>query len=35
LLDAGSPVEWETGAEPAESILEVVNAWRGVPYAND
>ena len=28
LLDAGSPVEWQTGAEPAESILEIVNAWR-------
>jgi ankyrin repeat protein len=28
LLDAGSPVEWQTGAEPAESIVEVVNAWR-------
>ena len=31
LLDAGSPVEWHTGAEPAESIVEIVNAWRGVP----
>ena len=30
LLDAGSPVEWQTGAEPAESIVEIVNAWRGV-----
>ena len=30
LLDAGSPVEWQTGAEPAESIVDVVNAWRGV-----
>ena len=30
LLDAGSPVEWQTGAEPAEAIVEVVNAWRGV-----
>jgi ankyrin repeat protein len=30
LLDAGSPVEWQTGAEPAESILEIVNAWRGI-----
>jgi len=28
LLDAGSPVEWETGAEPAEWILEIVAAWR-------
>ena len=27
LLDAGSPVEWHTGAEPAESIVEIVNAW--------
>ena len=30
LLDAGSPVEWQTGAEPAEAIVEVVNAWRGL-----
>lgn len=30
LLDAGSPVEWQTGAEPAEAIMEIVNAWRGV-----
>jgi len=28
LLDAGSPVEWETGAEPAEGLLEIVAAWR-------
>jgi len=28
LLDAGSPVAWETGAEPAEGILEIVAAWR-------
>ena len=30
LLDAGSPLEWQTGAEPAEAIVEIVNAWRGV-----
>jgi hypothetical protein len=30
LLDAGSPVEWQTGAEPAEAIVEIVNTWRGV-----
>jgi ankyrin repeat protein len=30
LLDAGSPTEWQTGAEPAESIVEVVNTWRGI-----
>jgi ankyrin repeat protein len=30
LLDAGSPIEWESGAEPSEAILEIVNAWRGV-----
>ena len=30
LLDAGSPIEWQTGAEPAEGIVEIVNAWRGV-----
>jgi ankyrin repeat protein len=28
LLDAGSPVDWETGDEPAEGILEIVGAWR-------
>src|SRR5205823_5225781 len=30
LLEAGSPVEWETGDEPAEGILEIVAAWRRV-----
>jgi hypothetical protein len=30
LLDAGSPVEWQTGAEPAAAIVEIVNAWRGI-----
>ena len=30
LLDAGSPVAWQTGAEPAEAIVEIVNAWRGI-----
>jgi ankyrin repeat protein len=28
LLEAGSPVEWETGEEPAEEILEIVAAWQ-------
>ncbi|HVH10117.1 MAG TPA: ankyrin repeat domain-containing protein [Gemmatimonadales bacterium] len=28
LLEAGSPVEWERGAEPAEGLLEIVAAWR-------
>jgi ankyrin repeat protein len=28
LLDAGSPVEWEPGAEPAEEVLEILTAWR-------
>jgi ankyrin repeat protein len=28
LLAAGSPVEWQPGAEPAESILEIVRAWQ-------
>ncbi len=28
LLDAGSPVEWETTEQPAEGILEIVAAWR-------
>jgi ankyrin repeat protein len=30
LLGAGSPIEWQTGAEPAEAVVDVVNAWRGV-----
>ena len=28
LLDAGSSVEWESGAEPAEGITEIVEAWQ-------
>jgi hypothetical protein len=28
LLDAGSPVEWEAGEEPAEGVLEIVATWR-------
>ncbi|MEO8560997.1 MAG: ankyrin repeat domain-containing protein [bacterium] len=28
LLDAGSPVEWEPGDEPAEGILEILAEWR-------
>jgi len=28
LLDAGSSVAWETTAEPAEGLLEIVEAWR-------
>jgi ankyrin repeat protein len=28
LLEAGSPVEWETTDEPAEGILAIVAAWR-------
>src|SRR5882672_8568271 len=28
LLAAGSPVAWETGEEPAEGILEIVEEWR-------
>jgi ankyrin repeat protein len=28
LLDAGSPVEWEAGEEPAEGILEIVATWQ-------
>ena len=30
LLEAGSPVEWETGEEPAEEIVEIINEWRAV-----
>jgi hypothetical protein len=28
LLDAGSPVEWQPGAEPSERILEVLDEWQ-------
>jgi ankyrin repeat protein len=28
LLEAGSPVEWEATEEPAEGVLEIVEAWR-------
>ena len=28
LLDAGSPVDWETGEEPAQEIVEIINSWR-------
>jgi ankyrin repeat protein len=30
LLEAGSPVDWAQGDEPAESIVEIVNRWRGL-----
>jgi ankyrin repeat protein len=30
LLNAGSPIEWQTTAEPAEVIVDIVNGWRGV-----
>jgi ankyrin repeat protein len=31
LLEAGSPIDWQQqGDEPAEAILEIVNAWRGL-----
>jgi len=28
LLEAGSPVEWQPGDEPAESILEIIAEWQ-------
>jgi ankyrin repeat protein len=28
LLDAGSPVEWNTGDEPAAEIVEIIDTWR-------
>jgi len=28
LLDAGSPTEWDPGAEPSEGILEIIRNWR-------
>lgn len=27
LLEAGSPVEWEAGAEPSESVVETIREW--------
>jgi ankyrin repeat protein len=30
LLDAGSPVDWATGDQPSEGIVEIVNDWRGL-----
>lgn len=27
LLDAGSPVEWHPGEEPAEELLEILDGW--------
>jgi ankyrin repeat protein len=35
LLDAGSPLEWKAGDEPAEGISEILEAWRrGVSAAD-
>ena len=32
LIDAGSPVEWESGsAEPSDAILEIIDEWKGEP----
>jgi ankyrin repeat protein len=30
LLAAGSPVDWTPGDEPAEGIMDIIDAWRGV-----
>jgi ankyrin repeat protein len=32
LLDAGSPVDWEVGDEPAEGILEILAEWRRLQF---
>jgi ankyrin repeat protein len=29
LLEAGSPVDWEPGGEPAESVVDTIRRWRG------
>ena len=29
LLDAGSPTEWDPGAEPSEEIVDIIREWRG------
>jgi len=35
LLDAGSPVEWESGsAEPSDAILEIIDEWRHEPSSS-
>jgi ankyrin repeat protein len=31
LLDAGSPLDWEAGDEPAETITDTIAQWRGLP----
>lgn len=31
LLEAGSPTEWDPGAEPSESILEIIGGWKQSP----
>ena len=28
LIDAGSPLDWHAGEEPAEGLVEIMNAWR-------
>ena len=28
LLDAGSPTDWDPGAEPSEGIIEIIERWR-------
>lgn len=28
LLEAGSPVDWQTGEEPAEAIVEIIQEWQ-------
>jgi ankyrin repeat protein len=30
LLDAGVPLEWSSGEEPAEAITDIIAEWRGV-----
>jgi ankyrin repeat protein len=30
LLEAGSPVDWQQGQEPAEGLVDIVNAWRAM-----
>lgn len=35
LLAAGSPLDWESTAEPAGAHQEIINAWRGLPQGGD
>ena len=35
LLDAGSPVDWDGGDEPSETITQTIAMWRGLDDSLD